>query len=50
MIKENRAVYDYSSDMRKNKWSGEKKLIKTDISELPTYIKENLEKYKDWIV
>ena len=28
----------------------EKKLIKTDISELPTYIKENLEKYKDWIV
>ena len=50
MIKENRAVYDYSSDMRKNKWSGEKKLIKTNVSELPTYIKENLEKYKDWIV
>ena len=24
MIKENRAVYDYSSDMRKNKWSGKK--------------------------
>ena len=48
MIKENRAVYDYGADMRKNKWSGEMKLIKSDQSHLPEYIKINNSKYKDW--
>ena len=32
MIKENRAVYNYFADMKKNKWSGEVKLKKTDLS------------------
>ena len=48
MIKENRAVYDYSADMRKDKWSGEKKLKKTDLSELPQFLQINRQKYKDW--
>ena len=50
MIKENRAVYDYSADMRSSKWSGNKKLIKTDFSEMPEYIINNKEKFKDWLV
>jgi beta-1,4-mannosyl-glycoprotein beta-1,4-N-acetylglucosaminyltransferase len=49
MIKENRAVYDYQVDMKKNKWIGQKKLNATKISELPLYIQSNLEKYKDWL-
>lgn len=50
MIRENRAVYDYSSDMKKDKWKGEKKLLATDISELPSFIKDNSDKYKDWLI
>ena len=50
MIKENRAVYDYSADMRENKWKGEKKLIKIDKSELPNFIKSNYNKYKNWFL
>ena len=50
MIKENRAVYDYSADMKSNKWSGDKKLVKVAISEMPKYIIENNLKFKDWLV
>ena len=50
MIRENRAVYDYSSDMKKDKWKGEKKLLATDTSELPQFINDNLDKYKDWLI
>ena len=49
MIEENRAIYDYQVDMKKNKWSGKKKLEKINNSELPKYITSNLEKYKDWL-
>ena len=49
MISENKAVYDYGADMKKNKWSGNIKLKKVDLSELPDYIKLKSEKYKDWL-
>ena len=49
MIDENRAIYDYQVDMKKNKWAGEKKLKKIEISKLPDYILENKDKYKDWL-
>ena len=49
MIQENKAIYDYGADMKENKWSGEIKLKKTDIVELPEYIKINEKKYKDWL-
>ena len=49
MIKENVAVYDYHVDMRENKWSGEKKLKITDKLELPEYLQQNIENYKEWI-
>ena len=48
MIKDKRAVYDYSADMRKNKWSGKKKLKKTDLSELPQFLQLNYDKFKNW--
>jgi beta-1,4-mannosyl-glycoprotein beta-1,4-N-acetylglucosaminyltransferase len=49
MIREQRAVYDYQVDMKKNKWIGQKQLSKTQISQMPFYIQQNLEKYKDWL-
>ena len=49
MIKENVAVYDYHVDMRENKWRGEKKLKTTDKLELPEYLQQNIENYKEWI-
>ena len=50
MISENRAIYDYNADMKTNKWSGEKKLLRSDINELPDYIKQNRNKYFDWLI
>ncbi len=49
MIRENRAIYDYQVDMKENKWKGEKKLKILGNSNLPSYIKSNLKKYKDWL-
>jgi beta-1,4-mannosyl-glycoprotein beta-1,4-N-acetylglucosaminyltransferase len=49
MIKENKAIYDYTADMKKDKWSGEKKLKKVDIIELPQFIKSNNKLFKDWL-
>ena len=50
MVNSGKAIYDYHADMRKSKWSGNEQLKKTDISELPIYIKENIKKYSNWIV
>ena len=49
IIQENKDIYDNGADMKENKWSGEIKLKKTDIVELPEYIKINEKKYKDWL-
>ena len=49
MIKENRAVYNYFADMKKNKWSGEVKLKKTDLSEMPQFLQINYDKFKNWL-
>jgi len=50
MVGNNRAVYDYNADMRAYKWSGKEKLIKCEISELPSYLQQNKDLYSDWLV
>jgi len=50
MVNSGRAIYDYHADMRSSKWSGDEKLKKTDISELPIYLQENINKYSNWII
>ena len=42
-------VYNLLADMKKSKFSGSEQLSKSNIDELPSYIKNNLEKYKHWI-
>ena len=49
MIRENKAIYDYSADMKENKWSGKIKLKKANMEELPDFINVNKKKYKDWL-
>ena len=49
LIDDNKAVYDYHVDMKKDKWKGEKKLKISKTSDLPNYIQKNLNKYKEWL-
>ena len=48
-IKEKKVLYDHSVDQRKSKWNSEITLVKSNMDELPMYISENLQKYKDWL-
>ena len=49
MITEKRSIYDHNVDQKGFKWSGKSILKKIENDELPDYINNNLEKYKDWL-
>ena len=49
MVNEQKAIYDYDSDMRDYKWSGKIKLETCGISELPDYLINNKNKYSAWL-
>jgi len=48
MIKNKVAIYDLNADKRKNKFGGNK-LVNYPINNLPKFLINNLEKYKQWI-
>tara|TARA_Y100001970_G_scaffold202230_1_gene246175 strand:- start:1042 stop:1932 length:891 start_codon:yes stop_codon:yes gene_type:complete len=48
-MQEKRVVYDHNIDQKGYKWSGKSVLEKVSNDHLPTYIKENLNKYKNWL-
>jgi len=43
------AIYDLTVDKRQNKIGTGSKLVKLGFEELPEYIKNNREKYKNWL-
>lgn len=51
LIEENKTIYDMFGDKKSKKFGDKSRqnLEKFDLSSLPLYIKNNLEKYKDWI-
>ena len=49
LVEEKKALYDYSVDQRKEKWSSNLKLQKIGLEELPKYINDNKEKYINWL-
>tara|TARA_B100001248_G_scaffold253200_1_gene230153 strand:+ start:157 stop:1026 length:870 start_codon:yes stop_codon:yes gene_type:complete len=49
LIKEKRVMYDHNIDQRGYKWSGKAILKNIDIKLLPSYITENVEKFKEWL-
>ena len=48
-MQEKRVVYDHNVDQKGYKWSGKSVLEKIDHNHLPAHIKENLDKYKNWL-
>jgi len=48
-IEEKKILYDHSVDQRKYKWGSDKILSKIQFSEMPDYLRENIEKYKQWL-
>ncbi len=49
IINEKKAIYDLKVDQRKNKFEAKNQLNKIDRNQMPSYIQNNLEKYKEWI-
>jgi beta-1,4-mannosyl-glycoprotein beta-1,4-N-acetylglucosaminyltransferase len=50
MLKDNIPVYNLNTDMRKSKFEGSKPLKLSNEIELPSFIKNNFDKFKDWFV
>ena len=49
IIKDKKPIYNLKTDMRSNKFDLAEKLIVSEISELPYYIQQNIDKYKNWL-
>ena len=49
LINEKRVMYDHNIDQRGYKWSGKSILKSIDLNLLPSYIKNNTEKFKEWL-
>ena len=48
-ILERKIIYDHSVDQREFKWDSNKTLKKIELSNLPSYLEENSEKYANWL-
>ena len=49
IMNEKKVMYDHSLDKKDYRWSSEEKLITAKLDELPKYILNNLENYKQWL-
>ena len=49
IIKNKQAIYDLKVDKKINKIGSGNKLVEYPLNKLPSYILENIDKYKDWI-
>tara|TARA_Y100000590_G_scaffold151122_1_gene173666 strand:- start:1958 stop:2827 length:870 start_codon:yes stop_codon:yes gene_type:complete len=49
LINSKKAIYDLNADKRLLKFGKGQELEKIDINKLPKYIKENIDKYRDWL-
>ena len=48
-IQNKESIYDLKTDMRNSKFDSGQKLIVLETDELPVYIQNNLDKYKQWL-
>ena len=48
-ILEKKIIYDHSVDQREFKWDSDKTLTKIELSNMPTYLRENSKKYANWL-
>ena len=49
LINEKRVMYDHNVDQKGYKWSGKSILKKINLNYLPNYIKDNAERFKEWL-
>ena len=49
MVEEKKILYDHGVKQEDNKYTGRQSLVKINNSILPEYIRQNLNKYKDWL-
>ena len=49
LMNEKRVMYNNSADKKNQKWGVGKKLQKKDLSEMPNYVLNNINKYKLWL-
>mgnify|MGYP001375458374 CR=1 FL=1 len=49
IMKEKKVLYNYKVDQKKNKWKSDIILKTLPIERLPIYVKNNVQKFKDWI-
>jgi beta-1,4-mannosyl-glycoprotein beta-1,4-N-acetylglucosaminyltransferase len=49
MVSEKKILYDHGANQEDAKYTGQQKLKKIEQSNLPNYIIENLDKYKEWL-
>ena len=49
LIDEKRVMYDHNVDQKGFKWSGKSILKKINVNLLPNYIKDNIEKFSEWL-
>ena len=49
IINNKKTIYDLKADKRANKFESSNKLIKIDLSLLPSYVSENKDKFSEWI-
>ena len=49
IVDEKKPIYDLKVDQRKNKFEAENQLIRIKTDLMPSYLVDNLEKYKEWI-
>jgi len=48
-MNDKKIMYNHTADKKSSKWGEGEKLYKININELPKHIKENTEKYKNWL-
>ena len=48
IISERKVFYDHQADKREKKWEAKINLVKEDSQNLPVYIIENINKFKEW--
>ena len=48
-ILEKNIIYDHSVDQKKPKWESKKTLTKIELSNMPKYLRENSDKYANWL-
>ena len=49
IISEKQVFYDHQADKREKKWDAKINLVKENSQNLPVYITENVNKFKDWL-